>query len=166
MSEKSLSERMKLDKYSLDDNAIEQPDIYRECSENWAKASLERDKAKESLEVVTARVSKAIRENPEKYGIEKVTDKAVQENLLLNEEYRKASKAVIQAQYNVNVLQSMKEAAEHRGRALRILSDLYSGSYFSATAGEKFKQSAVERGKEAMKEKLHESKKLTLRKKV
>lgn len=159
-----LKEKIKLDKYRLDENALEQPTLSAECSENWAKAMFERDKAKENLEIVTAKTGKRIRENPEKYGIDKITEKSIQEAMVIDKEYREASDKLIQAQYNVNVLSSAKEVIDHRGRALRVLADLYTANYFSASAGEKFKQSAVERTKENEKEHLKNNARL-LRKK-
>ena len=162
----TFADKIKLDKYRLDENAIEQPSLYNNTAEDWAKSVLERDKAKENLEIVAAKVGKRIRESPEIYGIEKVTEKSLQEAMVQDKEYREASSKLINAQYNVNVLSSAKEAIDHRGKALRILSDLYSGSYFSASAGEKMKETATERTKENQKQGLKENTRLIkLRKK-
>lgn len=161
----TFKDKIKLDKYHLDENAIEQPSLYNDTAENWAKAVLERDKAKENLEIVSSKVGKRIRENPEQYSIEKVTEKSLQEAMLQDKEYREASSELINAQYNVNILSSAKEAVDHRGKALRILSDLYSGSYFSASAGEKLKETAVARTQENQKQGLKENERMKLRKK-
>lgn len=143
---------IKLNKDTLDEDVIKQVDLYYEWSEKWAKAVLERDKAKEDLTVTIAEASQDIRTNPEQYGWE--FDKAPTETFInskipLHPLVREKQAKLNNLQFDINVYSSAKDTLEQRGRALNILTELYKGEYYTTT---KIRQTSSAITKEQQKE--------------
>jgi hypothetical protein len=143
-----FKDQVKLDKNCLDDNAIEQPTLYAEWSEKWAKAVLIRDKAKERVSTIIAEASTDIRNHPEQYSWE--NDKAPTESFInsqipIHPEVKKSQEELIEAQYQVNLLSSAKETLGQRNDALAALTRLYTGGYFSAKSNPELKAQAQEK---------------------
>lgn len=150
-----FKDQVKLNKNCLDDNAIEQPVLFAEWSEKWAKAVFERDKAKENIAVVTSEAAREIRTNPETFGWE--SDKAPTESFInsqvpVHPKVQEAQNMLTKSQYDVNLYSSAKETVEQRGKALDILVKLYTGGYFSAKANPELKEQAREKISDAQRE--------------
>ena len=133
----SFKEEVKLSIFELDKNAIDQPSLFDEQSNNWVEAVLVRDKAKEALSVTMATTTLAIRENPKKFGWD--GDKAPTEawfnaKVTLSEEVRKATDELLTAQHEVNLFAKATETLEQRGRSLSILTEQYKGNYWSGVS--------------------------------
>lgn len=120
-----------IDESSLDVEWLEQPQLMIRYAIKAAEARLERDLAKERLDVVKAELDKEIRMNPEKFEIAKVTETAIQAAILTNSRYKEASEQYIQLRYEAEVLQSAVNAIEHRKSALENLVKLYGSQYFA-----------------------------------
>lgn len=122
---------IEIDEFNLEKEWVGQPALYLKYAEKAAKARLNLDEADSELELVTADLDKAIRGDPEKYGLEKITESGIKITVPLQDEYQEALKAVNEARYELGIVQAAVNALDHRKRALEKLVDLWQGSYFS-----------------------------------
>lgn len=89
------------------------------------------EEAKQNLDVSKAEADKKIRTNPEKFGIEKITETVVA-NAILNESgYKQAYTEYLEAKYEADMAQGAVNAFEHRKSALENLVRLFGQQYFA-----------------------------------
>src|ERR1700724_3301894 len=92
---------LEIDKHRLDEELNKQPQLFREHADILATAKREAAEAKADLKLRTAeakaryeeqsaRINLAVRDDPQKYGIEKVREDAIKEAILLCDEYQDA----------------------------------------------------------------------------
>ena len=136
-----LRDKIRIDKYNLDEECVIQPELYQEISEAHALACADRDTAKESLAVTDSIEADCIRRQWDKEGIRfsevKVGD-AVQRSDAHKEAYRDWSYKVKRAAY----LQSLLASADQRSKMLRELGQLYSAGYWDKVTSGKGKTSS------------------------
>lgn len=121
-----------IDKDSLEECLVEQPNLYAKWSNAWAKAVRERDQAKEALNIVKADLDMKIRKSWDLYGFEKKpTDMAITTWIAAHEDYRAANFILIEATHAVNVLEAAKWAFQHRKDALDNLVKLFLSNYYA-----------------------------------
>lgn len=126
----SYSKDIAIDKSQLDYEWLRQSLLYFKYSELYANAIFERDKAKERLEVVKAKIDLDIRKSPEEYGISRITEGAIASAITLDEEYVEAKNDYLNAVKEVNILAGVKGALEHKKSALETLAKLYLSGYW------------------------------------
>jgi len=144
-----------IDKFELDEEWKKQPDLYFKWADLFAKASLLVDKIKDALEVRKAQIDKAVRANPKDFGIEKVTNEAINNIVILDDEYRKLSQELIQAKYEESVLGAVVKTMEHKKQALENIVKLFLNNYYAEPAIEAVKK-AEEKREEIQRRKLNE----------
>jgi len=127
----TFKEDLEIDPNALDVEWLEQPKKFFDVAEQAAEAKREVDRAKLALEVTEAELDNDIRTSPEKYGLAKVTDKAIAAAIKMAEKYQEASKTLTEAQYEKNMLDSATQAWDQRKRALENLVFLHGQSYFA-----------------------------------
>jgi len=120
-----------INEHELDKEWIEQPRLYHKYARKLADARLAFDEAKANLDLVSADLDNKIRESPEDYDLEKVTEPGIKNCVLLQDEYREAIQALNDARHEVNVLEAAVSALDHRKRALEKLVDLFAMDYFA-----------------------------------
>lgn len=133
----TLKQDLKLDIAELDRATLEQPSLYYEQSLLWAEAVNERDKIKEQIAAKKAQVDENVRAFPRDYGWElekNPTETWVANQVMLHPEVKELTDKLLVAQYQVNMMVVGKEALDHRMNALRIMTELYKGNYFSASS--------------------------------
>jgi hypothetical protein len=121
---------------SIDDTALDlciqdQPQLMMKYCINSAEAQQMMDLAKEKLEFPRSELDQAIRQSPDTFGIEKITDKVVENTIPLQESYKKASKEYIDAKFEFNTAKGAVEACSQRKDALEQLIKLYGLNYFA-----------------------------------
>jgi hypothetical protein len=89
------------------------------------------DKAKEALDIVKAELDKDIRSNPDRYGLEKITDKVVENTIPLSQEYKAASERLINAKYEADIAYGAVKSIDARKDALENLVRLHGMQYFA-----------------------------------
>ena len=127
----SYEDDMRIDEDALDVELLEQSSLMVKYSRLLAEAKQDRDISKEALELKKAEINLDVRDHPQNYSLEKVTDKAVEACILQSDEYQEAIKVLNEANFEVNVLQGVVNAIEHRKSALENLVKLYIQGYFA-----------------------------------
>lgn len=116
----------------LDLDCLEQPSLMLKYTKHLAEMKRQVDEAKEALSITKAEVDRKIREHPESYGIEgKVTEGAITSALLTEDDYQKASKKYIDANYEANMAEGAVKAFEQRKNMLEALIRLHGQQYFA-----------------------------------
>jgi hypothetical protein len=92
---------------------------------------LKRDHARVNLDLVKAELDKEIRTNPEKFGIEKVTEAAVTHTIISQGKYKESQEELMQAEYESNIASAAVNAFNARKVALENLVKLYGQQYFA-----------------------------------
>ena len=128
-----------IDLHRLEEEWAMQPQLYMKYSELAAQAQLDRDKAKERLDVVRAEIDDKIRTEPLIYGAPvdksgnlKLTEAWISGTIILQPEYKTASDAISQENYKMNIFKAAVSAFDHRKKALENEVNLWSGGYWSA----------------------------------
>lgn len=127
----SYDDDMYIDENALDVEILEQPSLMVKYSQLLAEARRTRDLSKEALDLKKAEIDLDIRDDPAKYDLEKITVAAVEACILMEEEYQTAQKELNDANYQVNVLQGVVSAIDHRKSALENLIKLHGQQYFA-----------------------------------
>jgi hypothetical protein len=120
-----------IDGESLDLEWLHQPALMMRYTQNSARRRKELEEARQSLDVAKAEADKMIRTNPDKYGIEKMTETVVANAVLKEKGYQQAYTEYLEAKYESDMAQGAVNAFEHRKSALENLVRLYGQQYFS-----------------------------------
>jgi len=121
-----------IDDKNLDRECILLPTQYIRAAFQAAEAKRDAVEAKNLLSVIEADMAKEVRGDPVGFGIEKVTEAAVNAAVITSGKFRKAKQAQQDADYNSDIAQALVWAMEHKKRALTMLVELHGMGYFSA----------------------------------
>lgn len=122
---------VQIDENHLDKECIRLPGDYLRFSILAADKRREYDEAEAELKVVIAEVSKAVREAPDDYGIEKVTVEAVNSAVLTHPRVIKYQKRALAKKHGYDVAQAVVWSLEHKKRSLTLMVNLHGMGYFS-----------------------------------
>lgn len=131
---RSYEEEMGIDCSALDVEWLEQPRLMMKYGRSLAEARRAQDDAKEFLDFTRAKLDNEIRQDPDSYGLAKATEAAVAGAILLQDEYKEASSALIRAKYDTELLSTAVRAVDSRKTALENLVRLHGMSYFAGPA--------------------------------
>jgi len=116
---------------ALDVEWVNQPALMGEWCEKLADAKAEVDRAKERRDIVMAELDKEMRLKPEKFGLEKVTESALSNAIKLEERFLAANEEVIEATHEVDTINAVVRALDHKKKALEMLVQLHGQQYFA-----------------------------------
>lgn len=133
-----------IDVENLDEEWMMQPKVFLKYSLKSVDARETFERAKAKLDVVKAELDLMIRRDPATFDLEKITESAITNTILLQPEYKEAQEEVHAAQHAYNVLQATVQALDHRKRALENLVDLHGMQYFAEPQAGKAGRSAVD----------------------
>jgi hypothetical protein len=122
---------IKIEEGCLDIEWLEQPMKMLQYGKHAAEMKRNLDRAKEKLELVRAELDNEIRSNPNKFGLEKVTDKAIDATIPLQERFKKASSDYLDVRFESDVAFAAVKAFEQRKDALENLVRLHGQQYFA-----------------------------------
>lgn len=108
-----------------------QPGLMDEWSCKLADARKALDEARNFLDITQAEVSNKIRKDPESFGLDKVTETAISNALIIDSDVMQAKQDWIDARHEFDTIQSMVNALEHKKSSLRELVALHGQDYFS-----------------------------------
>jgi hypothetical protein len=130
-SEDDSSSFLEIDPLRLDQEWVDQPRLFHSYALKMANADAKVDAAKGQLDLAKAVVEKAIRDNPEEFGLEKVTESAIAACVIQQEDYQDALKLLNMLRHKASVLKVAVTALDQRKKALEKLVDLHGQDYFS-----------------------------------
>ena len=120
-----------IDETALDVEWLDQPRLMLKYAQHAARCKAELDRAKEALEVVKAELDRAIRQDPAKYEVKKVTESAIQSAILVQPQYQQASKDYADSKYEYEMAVAAVRAIDQKKTALENLVKLHGMSYFA-----------------------------------
>jgi len=129
--ELNYEQDVNIDETALDLEWKMQPMLMMKYCVHMAHVKKALDLAIEKLDVLKAKLDKEIRLNPEKYGLAKVTETALENTILLQPEYEEANKEYIEAKYEYEIAQAAVRAMDQKKSALENLVKLLGMSYFA-----------------------------------
>lgn len=127
---KQFEARLKIDRNNLDQELIEQPELFYHVCEQHVKAVSTRDVLYEKRKALEADLSGRIRSEMEKAS-EKITESRLSAAVAAHEELLDAKGEYLEASREAELWGAMKEAFAQRTYALKDLSGLYSSQYFT-----------------------------------
>ena len=142
-----LADDLFVDRHDLPSEWEKQPQLYMYWAEEYAWAVMDRDKAKEQLELKAADLDSAIRTDPAAYELVKVTEASVAGAVKVQPEYQQAQEKLHQANLVVNRMAAARSAMDHKRKALEHLTTLAINEFYSSNTAPA--ASTVSRGKKA-----------------
>ena len=120
-----------IDEEALDIEWLEQPRLMMRYSKHLAQTRMEFDELKQALEITKAEIDQRIRKSPDKYKLDKVTDKAIESITITTVEYKQAFQEYLDAKYEFDMAMGAVKAFEQRKEALENLVRLHGQQYFA-----------------------------------
>lgn len=127
----NYEEDIRIDPTALDIEWLGQAEMMIKYTRHAAQARMELDQSKQALDIIRAGLDKDIRELPKQYGLEKVTDKAVESTIITLMEYQESFQEYLDAKYEADMAQGAVQAFQQRKDALQDLVRLHGQSYFA-----------------------------------
>ena len=115
----------------MDVEWLRQAEMMLKYTRHSADMQKEMDEAKERLEVGKAQIEIDIRSAPDTFGLEKVTEAAIQSTILLQKGYQKLSQEYSETRHEYGVAVAAVRAFDQRKSALENLVRLLGASYFA-----------------------------------
>ena len=122
---------MKIDDSALDYECLEQAELMRVYTRHQAELQRDEDVAREELDYIKAELDKKIRMNPDKYGLDKVTEGAINNTIITTDEYQAASKSYINAKFENNSGKGAVRSCDQRKSMIETLTKLHGQAYFA-----------------------------------
>jgi hypothetical protein len=122
---------LRIDDASLDLEWLDQASLFMKYAKHLAETRKVLDEAKQELDIVKSEVDKSIREHPERFNIEKVTEGAIQSTILTHKDYQKAYQYMLDSKYEVDMASNAVQAMQIRKEALENMVKLHGQSYFA-----------------------------------
>jgi len=123
-------EDLEIDKYALDHEWEKQSQLYMKWSERYAEAVKERDVLQQKKKVLRAELDQKFRQKFIDEG-SKFTENMIDSEIRRSAEFQKIQEELIEANKNVNVLDSAKWAMDSKKKALESMTSLWLGGYYS-----------------------------------
>ena len=133
----SYKNRVSIDEFALERELREQPLLYLEIAEIASQLKADSKQAKAELDLVKAKAGAEIRENPDKFGIAKVTEAAITAAITTHKSVVEAGTRLLDLEADADIFSSILSAAEQRKSMLRDLVSLYIHKYYSDINGRK-----------------------------
>lgn len=126
---KELQGLVSIDELALDKECVRLPSDYLKCAHHAADCRRDAAEAINRVKVTEADLSKQIRENPGKFGLEKITESAINNLVLGAPIYQKAQAEQREAAYNSDLADVAVRSMDHKKSALKMLVDLHVMGY-------------------------------------
>lgn len=120
-----------IDEKDLVNEWEKQPELFFKYSVKLADARRDLDEEKAALSVVHAELDREIRENPEEFGMGKVTEPAIKAAIPLQDVYQEQERKIREVKHRVEVLSAYVAALDQRKKALEKIVDLHGQQYWS-----------------------------------
>lgn len=124
--------KLAIDPDNLEQECVRQPLLFFEIGELAAEARSDAKKAKEHVAYVQARLKGEMRLNPQTYGLEKVTDKAVEAAVQAHDDTQEAIRDHIETSKAADAMTLLQTSAEQRRAMLKNVVELIVHNYYNS----------------------------------
>lgn len=135
-----------IDEHNLHKECVRHPKMVRIVAEELAAAKRDLAIAQRDLTVIQTEVDRAVREKPEKYGLnEKPAETAIKAVVARSKRVDDAERGIIEIEYRVNMIVGANRTLDHRKRNLTDLVNLHGQNYYSEIRGSSEGREEVDR---------------------
>lgn len=120
-----------VDKHRLDEELEVQADMVADFGEEAAYVGYLLNVKENERKVLAAKLDLDIRSDPKSYGIDKLTETAIKNEVVLNANYQQLTKEINELMYRADLARYNMTALDHRKRELEKLCDLDARGYYS-----------------------------------
>lgn len=120
-----------IDELDIQTEWARQPDLVKEYGDNLADCQREFESAKAALSVAKAEAYKAIRKEPRKFGIDKLTEKALELALPTHPAVISAVADEIDARHARDIAKSACDALDHKRTSMSNIMELIQSGLFA-----------------------------------
>ena len=129
--EPDFGAELAIDPMALDAECIAQPELFFRWAKRAVEAKTHTERSKFAMEVMYSTISADARGNPERYGIAKVTEAAIDAAVKASGKYLTCVEQYHAHRAEAALLDNAVEAFEQRKRMLELLVTLHGQQYFS-----------------------------------
>ena len=122
---------LEIDLNKLEEEWVEHVNRYHKAAVRLADAHADLAEEKVCSEITEAEVDREVRDNPSKYGIDRVTDTAIKSVVNVDDRVVEQKRKTNKAKHRVDICKADVDAMEHKKRALEKLVDLWRDDYWS-----------------------------------
>ena len=122
---------IRIDQSALDVEWLDQPSLvfrYGKLTADWEKRM---DSVKRKLDVTRAELDARIRRNPENFQLEKVTEIAINNAILVHPDYEVVYHEYLEVKYELDMCRTVVRALQDKKSALENLVKLHGQNYFA-----------------------------------
>lgn len=120
---------VQINELKLDRECVRLPGSYLQWAVRAAEARQDVDELKAELSVVEADVGKRIRDNPGKFGLEKITENSVKEATQRSEDVQEKTQEYNTARHNLAMIEAVVSALDIKKKSLALLVELHVAGY-------------------------------------
>lgn len=120
-----------IDESALDVEWLNQPHLTIKYGRHAANVYKETESAKKEIELVRADLDVEIRANPGTFGLDKITESAINNIIVRQSKFQKAQTRYIEAKFEADLAKYAMQAIEDRKTALENLVRLHGQQYFA-----------------------------------
>lgn len=122
-----------IDKRLLDEECLLQPKLFLKWSNELTHVNSKLKEAKKELKVIAAELAKKMRLNPDLYGLKNnPSEVSINSVMDLQKEYQEQLDMIAVREYDVDMLENVRQALLDRKKELENLVQLHGQQYFSA----------------------------------
>jgi aminoglycoside phosphotransferase len=131
MDREQYRKALEIDHLALDQEWLVQPKLFFRFAARLADKKQEYQEVKRELDLLHAEISKKIRSSPSKWELVKPSNEVVLNTVTIQPEYQDKVKEVNKKRHEVDVLEALVSAMDHKKRALERLVILHGQNYYS-----------------------------------
>lgn len=117
--------------HALEERAGRQPKLLFMWGKELARAKKEAKVAKNSMKLGAAQLEMEIRQHPERFELEKATDKSVEAAVLCDDGYQQLQTTLVEAEEQEDVLQAYINSLYDVTKEIEVLSRLHGQMYWA-----------------------------------
>lgn len=121
---------IQIDPFQLEVEWLRQPNLFMEVSMKASEAKIASEESKARLDRMYAILDQKVRDLPDAFGIQKMTEAVVANTIKTQKEYIEAQEENLKARKQSSMWDALVSALEMKRRALENLVNLYSLQYF------------------------------------
>lgn len=138
-----------INKFELDRECVEQPQLFQKYSKLLAEAQKCYEKMKVDGDVMEASLDAEIRLDPKKFGLTKITETGIKNAVKLQTEWNTFQDQLIDAKHTTSILQGVVRAFDQKKKMIESLVQLHGQEYYS-TVEVKGNRDFVKNAKQSM----------------